>query len=70
MTWHLMLTPRGRHKAVRDLLTESRDEIDRLLNTGIVTDNSMEITVAKVVQRLVDVERYLQDPAMDWRNLG
>ena len=67
MTWHLLLTPRSRHRAVRDLLTASRDEINRLLNARMTTDAAMEITVARVIQRLVDVERYLQDSSMDWR---
>lgn len=68
MTWHLLLTPRSRHRAVRDLLTDSRDDIDRLLHARMITDCAMEISIAKVIQRLVDVERYLQDPSMDWRS--
>lgn len=68
MTWHLMLTRRSGHKAVRELLTSSRDDIDRLLHARMITDSAMEVEIAKVIQRLVDVERYLHDPSMDWRS--
>lgn len=67
MTWHLMFTPRNHHKAVRELLQQSRDDLDALVTRPLTTSRRMEVTIAEVIGRLVDVERYLHDPSMDWR---
>jgi hypothetical protein len=64
---HLMLTPRSRNPIVIAKLAEACQAINQLTIPHLKTDDRVSIEIAQVISDLVDVERYLQEPWMDWR---
>ena len=70
MRLHLVYTPRGGNAAVAAQITEASQRLTTLARRTrdrIITDGQMEADISEIVSALVDVERYLQDPNMDWR---
>jgi hypothetical protein len=65
--WILLHSPRSKHPAVTMRLARARDRLLPLVVSYMVTDSKMEAELAAIVADLIDVERYLQDPSMDWR---
>ena len=64
---HLVLTPRNRNAAAREKLNGAARSLDALVRMPLVTDDHMAVAMAAIVADLIEVERYLQDPSMDWR---
>jgi hypothetical protein len=65
--WILLHSPRSKHPAVKVKLARARDRLLPLVVSYMVTDSKMEAELAAIVADLIEVERYLQDPSMDWR---
>jgi hypothetical protein len=65
--WILLHSPRSKHPAVTMRLARARDRLLPLVVSYMVTDSKMEAELAAIVADLIEVERYLQDPSMDWR---
>jgi hypothetical protein len=64
---HLVLTPRNRNSDAREKLTAAHRRLTELTQRPLVTDDHMAVEIAAIVADLIEVERYLQDPSMDWR---
>jgi hypothetical protein len=64
---HLVLTPRNRNEAAREKLNGAARSLNALVRMPLVTDDHMAVAIAAIVADLIEVERYLQDPSMDWR---
>lgn len=64
---HLVLTPRNRNADAREKLTDAHRRLTEITQRPLVTDDFMAVTLAAIVADLIEVERYLQDPSMDWR---
>jgi hypothetical protein len=64
---HLVLTPRNRNASAREKLTDAHRRLTELNRLPLVTDDYMAVAIAAIVADLIEVERYLQDPSMDWR---
>jgi hypothetical protein len=65
--WILLHSPRSKHPAVKHKLARSHERLLPLVNMPLITDSKMEAELAAIVADLIEVERYLQDPSMDWR---
>jgi hypothetical protein len=65
--WILRHNPRSKHPAVKYKLARAHQRLLPLAISPLVTDGKMESELAAIVADLIEVERYLQDPSMDWK---
>lgn len=65
--WILLHSPRSKHPAVKMRLARASNRLRPLVISYMVTDSKLEAELAAIVADLIEVERYLQDPSMDWR---